>query len=656
MIGTLTTPVEKVDVADVKIVRDDNHTVIAVKSVAVDTADATKLNIETFVSMTDGKSYTVTYTAQNEAKTESTASFTATNGEIAELKVSPETIPANKATTIKYSAVDANGVVIYEKPISDKATGIDIDVTSDNGYLDNDKLVLMEVGNTAKVTVTYHTYKYDTGGNELGKITKEATITAVDASAAASKFNYTIAEDTPAWENFTQNTKVAYGDNNRKAFFQIKDNNGDDITADCGYTVESSNPNVLIASGDVKDYATLVPVAEGPAYLILKDKDKTVTTLAVTVVAERKLATFTLDKTSVDISTGAAIADPGSASIGFSAKDQYGDDIKVSVSSVNKTMPSGADTSMVTTGDPSEPVASGMITIATTNAKAGSYTYTVEAKKDNVTITKSYTVNAKSPSNKTMDYMLQFGKGAGSVSGAATVKSVDTTVTKTTATHGAVSVVLVKKNNGVVTGGVVFDNTVSLAAITVKGSDGKTYAASGASISKPVTSAAIDDTTLTNAFALGNTNGLVLNILASKNDGANVYTKNLPVGSYNVTLTVKEIVNGKVVEKPVYGTFKVEDKQPALTVNVLKTDAGSENTVADILVKEEFAKFAYGGVTQKGTDLDITEVYGKKNGKTAVVSKVTVTVKVGDTNKVNITVPVNKVFTTTADNWTNTFK
>ena len=66
--ATLAIPVEKAEIADVKIIRDENNAVIAVKSVALDATDKTKLTIETYADLTDGKAYTVPYTAQTEDK------------------------------------------------------------------------------------------------------------------------------------------------------------------------------------------------------------------------------------------------------------------------------------------------------------------------------------------------------------------------------------------------------------------------------------------------------------------------------------------------------------------------------------------------------------------------------------------------------------
>lgn len=652
--ATLATAIEKIDLADVKIVRDETNTVIPVKSATIDTTDATKVVIETYTDMADGKVYTVTYTAQDAAKTVSEAKFTATDSKIAGFALSTATVTTNKATTIKYSALDANGVVIYEKGINDKPNGIDIEVTSDNGFVDGSKLTLMTTGATAKVTVTYHTYKYDAAGNEQDVIKKEFTITAVENSAAASKFNYTIVKKdvSPAWENLTVNTKLATNDNDRVAKFQIKDSNGEDITATCGYTVESSNSQIVIAAGDVNSGATLVPVTEGSAYLILKDGTKTVTTFPITVVAKRIIANFTLDKTSVSIATTAALASNGSASIGYTAKDQYGDKIEVDLSAPEcKSMPANASA-------PSVNIVGNKITIETDNATKGTYSYTVTATAGDKKQTKSFSVNVVAPkSTDGKSYVLQFTKGVGTVSGAAALTSMNTTITNDSNAAQTIAVSIAEKQSGVIVGPLnTTATTVSVSSIKVTGSDGKTYAASGANITKKVTSDAIDAMALAKGLnASGDVNGKLFDI--SVVTGTQDFVKNLPAGSYKVEVVISVTDDGKTTKKTATGSFTITDAQPVLTANVVATNT-EETSIKAVFKNANFVKFVYGGVTQvKDGDSDIGEVvkvYGYVNGKTCVVNKVTVNVKVpGGSNTVQMTVPVNRVFTTTADQWTN---
>ncbi|MCI7129921.1 MAG: hypothetical protein MSA09_05080 [Lachnospiraceae bacterium] len=655
--ATLATAIEKVDLADLNIVRDDSNSVIAVKSATIDSTDATKLVIETYADMTDGKSYTVTYTAQDEAKTQSSAKFTATDGTIADFALSTASITANKATTIKYSALDAKGVVIYEKEINNTSNGVEIAVTCDNGYQDGSKLVLMSAGNTAKVVITYHTYKYDTEGNETGVIKKEFTVTAVDANATVSNFVYTIVDnqnDIPAWENLTANTKLAMNDGTKYVKFQIKDSNNENVTTSCGYTVESSNSNILLASGDA-NVATIVPVAEGTAYLILKDGSKTITTLPITVVAKRVIANFALDKTSVSIATDAAADAPGATFIGYSMKDQYGATLSgatvTDIKCVSK--PSNATEPTVING-------SGKILIyAPITATKGSYTYTVTATDaEKKTQTKSFSVNVVSPgASASTDYVLQFVGAAGSADGTNAISSMDATVNKVTTASKSIAVNIAKRQSGVIVGGLNL-STVTVSSIKVVGSNGTTYVSANSARTGTVTTAAIDDSAVDTAFANTDPDGTVfsINVVDITNKGTTGTTKNLPAGSYTVTVELNEkLANStNTVKRTVVNNFKITDSQPVLTATVLATTTGY-NDLTDVVKDKDLMKYVYGGVTLDTTKVKFVKADSVKNGKTCVVKTVTIAIPVPGTNDadyVQMTVPVNRVFTTTnASDW-----
>ncbi|MCM1430209.1 MAG: hypothetical protein NC125_02125, partial [Muribaculaceae bacterium] len=130
--------------ADVKITNTANNNVFAVKAVNVDGTDATKVTIETFADMNDGATYTVS--VDNGAAAE----FTATDGVVAELNVAPLQIAANtEGTEIKGQTIDKNGIILKEFTVSDAAgiTEIDFSLTTTQGYVDGNKLVLPTVGN-----------------------------------------------------------------------------------------------------------------------------------------------------------------------------------------------------------------------------------------------------------------------------------------------------------------------------------------------------------------------------------------------------------------------------------------------------------------------------------------------------------------------------
>ena len=86
--------------ADIKITNTANNNAIAVKSVSVDKADATKVTVETFADMKDAAKYNVELDG-------TVQTFTATDGVVIDVNVTPVTIAANtKGTEIKGLTVD----------------------------------------------------------------------------------------------------------------------------------------------------------------------------------------------------------------------------------------------------------------------------------------------------------------------------------------------------------------------------------------------------------------------------------------------------------------------------------------------------------------------------------------------------------------------
>ena len=193
--------------ADIKITNTANNNAIAVKSVSVDKADATKVTVETFADMKDAAKYNVELDG-------TVQTFTATDGVVSDVNVTPVTIAANtKGTEIKGQTVDKNNIIIDEFKASEASgKNAELNLSTTQGYVDGDKLVLPTVGNKGTAEVKYHTYKFDTNGNEVGAYTKKVDITAVAENAITTTgFNMTFADKAPNWDKDKTTNQLAIG-------------------------------------------------------------------------------------------------------------------------------------------------------------------------------------------------------------------------------------------------------------------------------------------------------------------------------------------------------------------------------------------------------------------------------------------------------------
>ena len=188
IVATFAGDTSKLDKKDITITNTANNVVYPVKAISV-AADKKTVKIDTYSEMNDAKEYSVKYDGTE-------VTFTATDGTVADVGVSTTTIVKGTAgTEVKAQFLDKNQVVVKEFTLSDASNdgSVDFNFTENKGYTDGNKLVLLNVGDTATAEVTYHTNKYDqTTGAETGKITKKFTITAVEDDATLSNFNYTI--------------------------------------------------------------------------------------------------------------------------------------------------------------------------------------------------------------------------------------------------------------------------------------------------------------------------------------------------------------------------------------------------------------------------------------------------------------------------------
>ncbi len=344
LVATIAGNTANVKASDIVITNTYSKANIAVKSVSVDAKDKTQVTVETYVAMNDGKDYTVTLA-------DVTKTITATDGKIAVATISPATVvvptPANNsdgsnANDIVAKFTDANGVEITSvKPgeTTKVPTGFTfvefkVDATN-NGYLSGNTLTLYKAGNTAKVTVIAHTGKYNASAVEEGNVTAEATITGVDATAVTTAgWNVKFGKSSDKATEFknVKETQVAVKDTDAVAYIQRSTSDGK--TADAkDYKFESSNNDVMTvesATTTVKDTTAVKvnPYKAGNAYIIVKDsKNNVVTTLPVTIGAERKAATLTLDKNAFTLSNATGV--DANATVKATVKDQYGNDVTI---------------------------------------------------------------------------------------------------------------------------------------------------------------------------------------------------------------------------------------------------------------------------------------------------------------------------------------
>ena len=372
---------------DVKITNTANQNAIAVKSVTPDKADASKVTLETFADMKDGAKYTVEL--DGVAK-----EFTATDGVVADVNVTPVTIPANtKGTEIKGQTIDKNGIVLDEFKVSEAgAKSAELTLSTTQGYVDGDKLVLPTVGNKGTAEVKYHTYKFDANGNEIGAYTKKVDITAVAEDVITTNgFNMTFADKAPNWDKDKTTNQLAIG-SNKSAYFKFVGSDNKEITTYTDYSVVSSDDSILLlpktqlSSSSIPVSAT--GIKEGNVFVNVLNKDgKVIKSLPVVVTAAGKLTNATLGNTSLTISKTATGVDN---SVSVKAVDQYKNDITGSTAITASGVNADATKAINATYDFTTKTVK---VSASANAEDGkTYTIKVEVKKDNVTLNRYFTV------------------------------------------------------------------------------------------------------------------------------------------------------------------------------------------------------------------------------------------------------------------------
>ncbi len=445
---------------DIAIVREEGTITIPVKSVVLD-ADKLGASIVTYTDMKDAKVYNVTYTAADEAKTKSTVSFTATDAKVAQLTLSTSTVVANESTEVKVNTLDANGVALGSYKFSELAAQkITVDVKcATGGYKDGDKIFLKNVGDTATVEATLHTYQFENGVEKDTIKNADTTVTAVADSYAGITYNYTFTDKpaTPAWDASTFKAVTTLPINeNLYAHFNFKAGSTDKTSK---FKIASADKSiVIIAEGAITKAGNydIKGLKEGSTYLIVKDeKDNLVTTLPVTVQAARKATSLKLSTNAITVSNSNAQAVKW---VEAKVYDQYDKEMTIDAGSVDFDKLTVASTCAVLAKSGNG------VKVTGANMAKGTYYYQIKAKAGNVEVKNNLTVSVVDPTgSSSVAYALEVGSETVNL-------TKDPTSTSTTVANVIQTIKVQQLKNGALN---AYVGTSSIASITISGTNGE---------------------------------------------------------------------------------------------------------------------------------------------------------------------------------------
>ena len=606
---------------DIKVTNTATKATVAVKSVAAKKGAENTFVIETFTGMTDAKDYTVEYA-------ESVAAFTATDGTVDKVALTKTEVPAGIKTEVQAVTKDAKGVILkyYSLTNGSNAKGeVTTALTITKGYVQGTDVYLPAVGDTMVAKLTYHTGSYATDGTETGIKEDTFTITAVDPSTVTYNYAVTIAGSKPTWTatSFKATTAIKVGDASKFAFIRITDENGKEIdtTSYAGYTVETADPSKLVVKATAlsktsttdtcSDGVDIKGVAAGDTYILVKKDGKVVYSIPVSVQGKATATTVDLNKSSVTVMSGKAVAETIEAKL----KDQYSEDMTIKTATVEPlawptdATKTNADVLTATGATTKKATVSVM---GNQYSVKGTYTYKITLKdNDNKAIVRTFTVNVVDVA-AAQAYQLSLPT------------EVDTTVGKDTAQSNIdVTAQVIETANGATVGNYSGVNNISY---TVKDATGKD----------------VDDALLTNKT--GSTSALKVKVVS--NSGAQ-FEKTLAAGTYYVTATFTTGSGATAKDVAVSGSFKIKDTQDSAAKIDVK-DNKLDTTIKSALTMKAKVVVTYDGQEQTISSSDIKDVDATIAGNTAFVKSIKVFVSLTDSasgNKVLVTIPVNQTFT-----------
>lgn len=127
----------------------------------------------------DGGTYTVKFD-------KSSAQFTATDGRITGMEISPTVVPEKTLTEINVNLKDKNGVVVESYNTANKPKYVDFSISTSSGFVNyNGKLYLNNLQSTATARAVYHTYEYEK--DESGKTVESGMVDTGNVTITASE-------------------------------------------------------------------------------------------------------------------------------------------------------------------------------------------------------------------------------------------------------------------------------------------------------------------------------------------------------------------------------------------------------------------------------------------------------------------------------------
>lgn len=312
---------------DTLLIENVNGVRVNVKTIVLDDAKTTA-TVTTLVNMADGKDHTVTYA-------DSSATFTATTGEVSALQITPTEVPINVESEISALAVDVNGVILDEVKYSDndELYTFEIELGDTAEITGNNKLKMTTVGSTVKVKVVHNTNELDANG-DLRVFTGEQVITAV-AEGNISGYEvvkFAKAESDSFW-NGVDKVRVNGGtDGSFWVGAYVKDDLGYErvngsLTA-ANFTLESADDTYLLVDGD-----KVTGVRAGKTFILVKQENDVKFVIPVEIEAAAELTSIEVSANSLTLTAG-NINDPSAApafkgeekKFEVKPKNQYGED------------------------------------------------------------------------------------------------------------------------------------------------------------------------------------------------------------------------------------------------------------------------------------------------------------------------------------------